>query len=270
MFCNRSGHEMKNRYWSIRSFLVLFFLLPLLASSSVFADEADEYIRKGKALYWTYHLAPGRYEQAIAFYEKALGIKPTDYGILWRLSEMHESYGEMLGDEEKERKNASWEKGIEYGKRAVEVNPNGKEGHFFYMANMGALARIRGTWMSIWKFRRIKKEMDKTLDLDPDYVPALVARAQYLTEMPRIFGGDEQEAVRLYQRALEIDPGYIVAHYYLAQIDAKHMRYDEAIEKLNKAFNCNNPWNPGHAAMIVRPWSERLQEKIIEERNSQP
>lgn len=264
MFSNRYCEKIKNINPWIRLFRGLCLFFPLLAASSVFADKADEYISKGNALYLTYHLAPGRYEQAISFYEKALKIRPNDYGVLWRLSEMYESYGEMLAHNDKERKIASWEKGIEYGKRAVHVNTNGGEGHFFYMANMGALARIKGSWMSIWKFRRIKKEMDKTLELDPDYPPALVARAQYLTEMPGIFGGDEQEAVRLYNRALEIDPGYIAALYYLAQIDVKHMRYDEALAKLNKAFNCKAPWNPGHAATIVRPWSERLQEKILE------
>ncbi len=242
-----------------------FLFLPLIRAFPVLADEADDYIEKGKALYRTYHLVTGRYDEAIAAYEKALALRPEDYGILWRLSEMHESYGETLGDNEKPLKIHMWSKGTEYGRRAVEVNPEGKEGHFFYMANMGALARIQGTWMSILKFRRVKREMDKTLELDPNYPPVLVARAQYLTELPWIFGGDEEEAVRLYYRVLELDPGFIVAHYYLAEIDVKHGRYQEALEKLDKAANCKRPWNPGHAEKIVRPWSERLRKRIRQE-----
>jgi len=246
--------------------LVSILLSRFCGGSPGYAGEVEEYLKKGEELYQTHHLAPGRYDQAVMLYEKALAVRPNDYYILWKLSDMYENYGEILGEKEKQRKITLWEKGAEYGRRAVEANPGGKEGHFFYMANMGASARIRGAWTSILKFRKIKKEMDKTLELDPDYPPVLVARAQYLTEMPAIFGGNEQEAVRLYKRALELDPGFIVAYYYLAQLDARHKRYDEAMDKLAKVFQCKDPWNHGHWTKIACPWSEKLLKKILKER----
>ena len=233
-------------------------------------DEVDDSLKRGEELYQTHHLAPGRYEEAIRLYEEALTLRPEDYTILWKLSDMYENYGEMLDGDQKQQKIARWEKGAEYGRRAVEATPEGKEGHFFYMANMGANARIKGAWTSFWKFRRIKREMDRTLELDPDYPPALVARAQYLTEMPAVFGGDEQEAVRLYERALELDPGFIVALYYLARLDALHGRYDEALSKLASVLECKDPWNRGHMEKIVRPWCEELRREILQEEAEEP
>ena len=230
----------------------------------------EDSLNRADTLYQTHHLAPGRYEEAIQLYEEALALRPEDYTLLWKLSDMYENYGEMLDDDQKERKIAYWEKGAEYGRRAVESNPEGKEGHFFYMANMGASARIRGAWTSFWRFRKIKKEMDRTLELDPDYPPALVARAQYLTEMPAIFGGDEKEAVRLYERALELDPGFIVALYYLASLDARHGRYQEALDKLDSVLECKDPWNRGHMEKIVRPWCEDLRREILQEEAAKP
>jgi len=239
-----------------------FVLFGLFAASVVSAGDVEEDLKRGEELYQTHHLSPDRMDRAIALYERALAQRPNDYGILWKLSDMHQNYGESLGEEEKQRKIALWEKGTVYGRRAVEADPNGREGHFFYMANMGASARIRGAWTSLWKFRKIKRELDRTLELDPNYPLALVARAQYLTEMPAIFGGDEDEAVRLYERAIDLDPGLIVVTYYLARLDAEHERYEQAMEKLDKVFQCRDPWNQGHYVKIVLPWAESLREEV--------
>jgi len=172
----------------------------------------------------------------------------------------------MQNAADRERKISLWEKGVEYGERAVKVNPEGKEGHFYLMSNMGSLARSKGALSSLWKFRRIKKEMDKTLALDPNFPPVLVARAQYLTEMPSIFGGDEAEAIRLYKRALEVDPDYRIAYYYLAKLYRQHKRYDEAIASLNMIIHCQESHRSGNWAKIDLPWAEKLLAEILKEK----
>jgi tetratricopeptide (TPR) repeat protein len=206
-------------------------------------------------------------DEAIDLYEKALALRPKEYYILWKLAEMLQMYGQTLGEDAKERKIALWEKGVQYGKMAVKVNPNGKEGHFYYMANMGALAQIKGAFNSAWNFLKIKKEMDKTLELDPQFAPALVARAQYLTELPGILGGkDEKEAMQLYKQALEADPRYLLPYYYMAQLDARHRRYDEAIAKLKKIIDCKEPAHYANWVTQERPWAERFLKEILREK----
>ncbi len=242
------------------AFLNSFFL------ALAYPDDADELKVKAEELYHTHHLAPGRFEQAIEAYEKVLAMRPNDYKVLWKLSEMHEVRAEMLGEKDRQRRVALWKKGIEYGKSAIEADPKGKEGHFYYMANMGALARTEGGVALVWRFRAIKKEMDKTLELDPNYAPGLVARAQYLTEMPGVLGGDDEEALRLYKRALESDPTFTIAYYYMAQIHARHKRYDEAIGKLEKVIQHKNPENYANWVTIDRPWSERLLKEILRDK----
>lgn len=237
-------------------------LLGLFLSPVVYAQDPETFKEKGLELYRTYHLEPGRQDQAIRMYERALDLRPDDYQALWRLAQIYQNYAERLDPEERERKTRLWKKGMGYAKRAVVVNPDGKEGHFYYMSNMGALARFKGTLSSLWKFRKIKKEMDRTLALDPDYPPALVARAQYLTEMPGIFGGDEKEAYRLYQRAVEVDPGYRVAYIYMAQLDSKNGRYDTAVELLNRVIQWPEEDRTANWALIDRPWAEKLLEEI--------
>ena len=104
--------------------------------------------------------------------------------------------------------------------------------------------------------------MDKTLALGPNFAPALVARAQYLTKMPGIFGGDEQEAIRCYEQALKANPGYLIAYYYLAELDVEHGRNDEAIKKLNTLINHQHPENFGNWAKIDLPWAMALLKEV--------
>lgn len=241
---------------------VFGMLLVLLEPVGAEDGELEDLLRKGDELYCTHHLAPGRLDEAIACYERALALKPADYAILWKLAEMHQIYGMLLGEQEKAKKEALWEKGMEYGRRAVEVFPAGKEGHFYYMANMGALAREQGALQSAWKFRKIRKELDRTLEIDPDYAPALVAKAQYLTEMPGLLGGSDEEAVRLYERVLRVDPDYGIARYYLAQLDAKKRRHEQALARIQEILippqtDCIANW-----AAIDRPWAEKLMKEI--------
>lgn len=227
----------------------------------------ESYLKTGSELYRTHHLAPGRFGLAIQYYEIALSRSPDDYRILWKLSEMYQNFGQQMPTERKEEKITSWEKGTAYGKRAVEVNPNGKEGHFYYLANMGALADIKGTLHAFWRLRKIRREMGIATELDPDYPPLLLARAPYLLKMPRLLGGSRQEALQLYQRAIKQDPSCSLAHYFMAQMDASQGRYERAAARLEKMLPCENPDNQGNWMKHHRPRAERLLQEIRPKRD---
>jgi tetratricopeptide (TPR) repeat protein len=238
-------------------------LLACLGSGlSVRADEAEKYWEKGEELYESHHLAPDRFDQALEWYEKAVALRKDDYELLWELSKRYQICGQTLGDDQRKRKLALWKKGLEYGRRAVEVNPAGKEGHFYYMANMGSIAQVKGTLTSLWRFRGIKREMDKTLELAPDWPPILLARAQYLMELPGIFGGDRQEAFRLCQRAIELDPDHLPSYVTMARLLAEQKRYDEAMANLNKVLLCEKPRQVANWLKVDRPRAEAALEEI--------
>lgn len=259
---------MKGRKCLGRVFLWIgCVLVGLCVPSFAPAGEVEDSLKKADELYHTYHLAPGRLDEAIQLYEQALVMQPNNYHILWKLSDMYHNYGLTLGENEKRRKLALWEKGMEYDRKAIAVNPNGKEAHFYLMANLGAYAQARGMWCLLLKFRQIKREMDRALELDPNYPLALVARAQFLDAMPGIFGNREEEIQELFQRAIESNPRFIAATYFHAQFDAKHKRYNEAMEKLNKVFQCQDPWNQGHFEKIILPQAESLRAEILKEMN---
>jgi tetratricopeptide (TPR) repeat protein len=232
----------------------------------VSADPAEEYWQKGEELYESHHLAPERFDQALEWYEKAVALRQSDYELLWELSKRYQIYGQTLGKDQKKRKLEAWRKGLEYGRQATEVNPNGKEGHFYYMANIGAIAQLRGTLQSVWRFRKIKKEMDRTLELDPNWPPILLARAQFLMETPGFFGGDKQEAMRLCARALRLDPDHLPTHIAMARLLAADGNYDEAMAHLNKVLLCEEPRQYANYLKVDRPRAEAVLKEITEKR----
>ncbi len=256
------GKRFKGYVWLLIAVLpAMFCLVP-----SVYADQAEEYWNKGEELYETHHLAPGRFEEALEWYEKAVALRKKDYTFLWEISKRYQIYGQSLGKEQKKRKLRAWKKGLEYGRRAVEVNPDGKEGHFYYMANLGAIAQLKGAMISLWRFPKIKGEMDRTLEIDPDYPPALAARAQYLLEMPLVFGGDRQEAMRLCKRVIELDPGYLPVYVTVARLLAEEGRYDGAVAALDNILECKNPRQYANYVKVDRPRAEEALKEIMEQK----
>ena len=252
--------------------LVLFIALAALClgSAPVHADEAEAYWQKAEELYETHHLAPDRFEQALELYEKAIALRPNDYVLLWELSKRYQIYGQTLGTDQKKQKVKHWKKGVAYGHRAIKANPEGKEGHFYYMANIGAIAQVKGTLQSMWKLRKIKREMDRTLEIDPNYPPALLARAQFLMEMPGAFGGDKQEAMRLCKRVIRLDPDHLPTYIAMARLLAAEGRYDEAVENLNKVLLCEQPRQEANYLKVDRPRAEAALEDIMLDESRKP
>jgi len=153
----------RNRFAFCTGLIPAITVAAICLSSAVHADQAAEYWPKGEELYETHHLAPDRFDQALVWYEKAIALQPENYELLWELSKRYQIYGQTLSGDQKKQKLKHWKQGVEYGRRAVKANPDGKEGHFYYMANIGAIAQLKGILQSMWKLRKIKREMDRTL-----------------------------------------------------------------------------------------------------------
>ena len=119
----------------------------------------------------------------------------------------------------------------------------------------------------MWKLRKIKREMDRTLEIDPNYPPALLARAQFLMEMPGVFGGDKEEALRLCERVIRLDPDHLPTYIAMARLLAAEGRYDEAVENLNKVLLCEEPRQEANYLTVDRPRAEAALEDILREKS---
>src|SRR5205814_1266553 len=85
--------------------------------------------------------------------------------------------------------------------------------------------KLRGVGVqSLFGVRRLRREIDRTLELAPDYPDALVGKGELLCELPRLLGGDAAEGERLLRAALRVDPEFVEAHLGLARALAAHRR----------------------------------------------
>jgi hypothetical protein len=109
--------------------------------------------------------------------------------------------------------------------------------HFAAFCALGGTLQAQGVSLAApWQLRRLRREVDRTLALAPDFEEALAGKGALLVELPRLLGGDATEGERLLRRALAIDPNYLTPR--LTLVDALRARgaTDEARSEATRAL----------------------------------
>lgn len=99
-----------------------------------------------------------------------------------------------------ERK-AMYERGATYAAQALQLRETLADAHFYYAANRGQVARLKGVMASTLIIEDLQKHVDRALQLQRDHAPALHMKGMLLEELPWFLGGDSQEALRYLSRA---------------------------------------------------------------------
>jgi tetratricopeptide (TPR) repeat protein len=126
--------------------------------------------------------------------------------------------------------------------------------HFARFCALGEQARIAGaSATSLLKLRPIRRAIDRTLALAPDFSAALLGKGALLLNVPWLLGGDAAEGERLVRRALAIDPDYAEARLVLAEALAQDGRTAEAEAEARRALEtADRQGSAGDAAAARR------------------
>ena len=94
------------------------------------------------------------------------------------------------------RAGTDYEAAWKAGETAVQLVPDRPEGHFWLAANMGTLADEGGLGQGLKLRGRIRKELQRTIAIDPTYEEgsAEAALGQWYAKVPGLFGGDHKQA----------------------------------------------------------------------------
>jgi len=144
---------------------------------------------------------------------------------------------------------ATWAAGLARAEEAVRADPQDAAAHFAIFCNLGKGLKSSSAWKLfsvIVDLRRARTELDVALTLAPNYPAALAAKGAMLVQLPRLFGGDPPEGVRLLESAVALRPEDPTLRLELAKVletsgqrDAAHEQASIAVGLLERAGPAN-------------------------------
>lgn len=131
---------------------------------------------------------------------------------------------------------AHFERGQALGEEAVTLDAQSAAAHFAVFCNLGEMLRIDGEKItSLFGFRKMMRELDRTLELDPNHLDALSSKGVLLVRLPTLLGGDAAKGEDILERVLREDPSCISARLTLAEIYAARGSRADAVALASQA-----------------------------------
>ena len=112
---------------------LIAFALYMLIPSSAFSQDISTVMREGDVL-WGERKIVDKAKAALDTYKKVLEVDTNNYEACWKIARAYFYLGDLLPETKEMRdqhKELGWE-GMGYAKRALELNPQGIEGHYYY------------------------------------------------------------------------------------------------------------------------------------------
>lgn len=186
-------------------------------------------------------------EEALALYRKASGALENKYGALWRISRIHYYIG--IHTEKKKEKRRIFSQGVYYGKRAVDLESDKPDGHYWLAVNHGKYGEAKGVLKSLSLVKPIKRALNKVIELDRSYeeggADKVLGRVFY--KVPGIAGGSKKKSREHLEKSKEIGPEDPLTRLYLAETYLKLKETEKARAELEYIMNMEpNPrWLSG-------------------------
>jgi tetratricopeptide (TPR) repeat protein len=143
---------------------------------------------------------------------------------------------------------ATYEEGIAAGRRAIALQPNRPEGHFWVAANMGAMAESFGLRQGIKYRKPVKEALETVLRLDPAFMQGSADRAlgRWYFKVPGMFGGSDKQSEAHLRASLKFNPTSTASHFFLAELFLDNGRKAEARTELQAVIDAplDPEWTP--------------------------
>jgi len=136
----------------------------------------------------------------------------------------------------KESRLAAYREGLQLAQRAVAVDDSNASAHFAVFANNGRIMLIEGAAPNPLNLLAVNRELERALELDPDYADALAARGGLYRQLPRLLGGSLDKAEAYLTRAIALDPEAVGARIELAETYRDMGQPTRSVPLLNEAM----------------------------------
>src|SRR5262249_12082187 len=215
-------------------------LLLMIAMAPIFAPPQADPIAQVDALFASRD-SNDNLNRAASLMEQLTARDPSNYEAWWRLARLRYYLADRQSDQSKKSK--LLQAGVEAAKKAVAIEDKRVEGHFWYAANEGEYADLKGVLQSLGLVKTIRKEFESALAINPAYENGTIfsALGQIDLNLPRILGGNEKRGIERLEAGLKVGPGNAELKVTLAEVYIKKGRKDEAKPLLESVIKNIDP-----------------------------
>ena len=231
--------------------LPFLLILLFINSTMLLPNSFDELISKGDSLY-----AQSDMQNALDYYEQAYSIDSSDYYLLFKLTRVCNDLGEYyyeLHDEDSSE--IVVYEGVDFAERFSSLYPDSAKVYTYLAWSYGNQALFEGGKEKIKLAHKIKDNATKAISMDStDYLPYLILgiynrQIGALGWFERLFAntffgdvpeGSFEESEKLMLKALELQPGLVIATFHLSLTYKEMGEEDKEIEMLEKVLELPN------------------------------
>jgi adenylate cyclase len=210
----------------------------VIAKHPTESTEAHQLYLKGR-FFWNKR-TPENFEKAITYFQQAIE-KDSSYALAY--SGVADCYA-LLANYTARPPNETMPKAKAAALRALQIDSNLAEAH-------ASLAQIVHDYD--WDYAGALREIDRAIELNPNYATAHQWRAEFLSPLER-----HEEAIAEAKRALELDPLSIIVNRILGEVYLHARQYDEAITQFRKTIEIE-PNFPSAHVMLARAYAAKGQ-----------
>jgi tetratricopeptide (TPR) repeat protein len=179
-------------------------------------DELLAVVGRADELY-RHRAEPGAVRESVMVLSGARGGADR-YEVQWRLARALFFLGQQGESQDSGRQ--LYAAGIGAGERAVAVNADRVEGHFWVGVNLALFAETNGGIRGVRALRRARIELKRAIEIDERYHDAgplrVLGRLDH--KAPRILGGNRKLSRQTLERAIAIAPSNSVTLIYAAEL----------------------------------------------------
>jgi len=222
---------------------ILTLLIALFFVSFSFPQTAEELIQQADQLCLEMKDMTTA-KKAEALYLQASSMLGDKYDAYWRVSRILYYIGEHT--ENKKEKKGIFDRGVYYAEKAVDLEPEKPDGHYWLGVNYGKVGETRGVLKSLSLVKPIKNAMNKVIELDRSYEDGgpdrVLGRVFY--KLPGFAGGDKDKSLEHLLKSKEYGPEDAVTRIYLAETYVALKEKEKAREELQYVMNMepDNRW----------------------------
>jgi len=214
------------------------------------------------------------YENAAVAYIKVLKIDPVNYEAHWKAGDMYTELADQLSEKQKDQKEAFFIKAEEYCLKAVEVNPQGWEGHAKLSVVYGRLGLFRGGKEKVKLAQKVRAEAEKAVEINPESALAMHVLGRWHQNVADLSGllkffakklygeelkGSHKEAVDWFKKAAVIEPE-IMRHHYQLGVSYKALKKNDLARTSLEAAVALEPENDEEIGFLKE--AQKLLKKL--------